>query len=100
MSWTSLVIEQSLSYCLAGLPYSPFAYLMFICCTLSFDGLKFPLLKKYFSDINLYEAVTSSDLVVQLKQVFLPIKLTHDDIIVAKEVYIQLSFERYKAKLM
>ena len=27
-------------------------------------------------------------------------KLTHDDIIEAKEVYIQLSFERYKVKFM
>ena len=27
-------------------------------------------------------------------------KPTHDDIIEAKEVYIQLSFERYKVKLM
>ena len=44
-----------LSYCLAGLRYSSFA---------SFDGLKSPLLKKCFSDQNLYEAVKSSGLVV------------------------------------
>ena len=69
-------------------------------CTLSFDGLKSPLLKKCFSDLNLYEAVTSSDLVVQLKLMILLMKPTHDDIIEAKEVYIHLSFERYKVKLM
>ena len=76
-------------------------------CTLSFDGLNSPLLKKCFSDLNLYEAVTSSDLVVQLKLKFDLMKPTHDDTIKAKEVrkrakevYIQLSFERYKVKLM
>ena len=42
----------------------------------------------------------SSDLVVQLYRKCLLMKLTHDDIIEAKEVYIQLCFERYKAKLM
>ena len=47
------------------------------------------LLRKCFSDLNLYEAVSSSDLVVQLK-----LKPTHYGIIEAKEVYIQLSFER------
>ena len=46
------------------------------------------------------EAVKSSDLVVQLKLKFLLMKPTHDDIIEAKEVYIQLSFVRYKLKLM
>ena len=30
MSWTSLVIEESLSYCLAGLRFSQHAYLTFI----------------------------------------------------------------------
>ena len=30
VSWTLLVIEESLSYCLAGLRYSPFAYLTII----------------------------------------------------------------------
>ena len=69
-------------------------------CTLSFNGLKSPLLKKWFSDLNLYEAGTSSDLGVQLKQKFLLMKPTHDDMIEAKAVYIQLSFERYKMKLM
>ena len=39
----------------------------------------------------------SSDLVVELKLKFLLMKSTHDDTIEAKEVYIQLSFERYKA---
>ena len=43
-------------------------------CTLSFDGLKSHLLKKCFSDLNLYEAVTSSDLVVKLTFKFLLIK--------------------------
>ena len=31
VSWTFLVMEESLSYWLAGLRYSLFAYLMFIC---------------------------------------------------------------------
>ena len=31
VSWTSLVIEESLSSCLTGLRYSPFAYLTLIC---------------------------------------------------------------------
>ena len=35
--------------------------------TLLFDGLKSPLLKKCYIDLNLYEAVKSSGLVVQLK---------------------------------
>ena len=38
----------------------------------------------FFSDLNLYEAVTSSDLVVQLKLKFLLMKPTHDDIVEAK----------------
>ena len=59
-------------------------------CTLSFDGLKSPLLKKCFSDLNLYEAVMSCE---QLKLQCLLMKPTHDDIIKAKEVYIQLSLE-------
>ena len=99
MSQTSSVIEESFSYCLAGLRYSPFAYFTFIC--LAFDGSKCPLLKKCFSDLNLYEAVTSSDLGVQLELKFLlRMKPTHHDIIEAKEVYIQLSFESYKVKLI
>ena len=69
-------------------------------CTLSFDGFKSPLLKKCFSDLNLYEAVTSSGLVVQLKLKCLLMKPTYDDIIEAKEVYSQLSFERYKGRLI
>ena len=63
-------------------------------CTLSFDGFKSPLLKKFFSDLNLYKAVRSSALVVHLKLKSLLMKPTHDDIIKAKEVYSQLSFER------
>ena len=35
-------------------------------CTLSFDGLKSPLLMKCFSNLNLFQAVKSSGLVVQL----------------------------------
>ena len=58
-------------------------------CTLSFDGLKSPLLKKCFGDLNLYEAVKSPGLVVQFKLKCLLIKPAHDDIIEAKEVYIQ-----------
>ena len=46
-------------------------------CTISFDGLKSPLLKKCFNGQKLYEAVTSSDLGVQLKPKFLLMKPTH-----------------------
>ena len=42
----------------------------------------------------------SSSLVEQLKLKYLLKKPTHDDIIKAKEFYIQLSFERYKVKLV
>ena len=42
----------------------------------------------------------SSDLVVQFKLKFLLMMPTQDDIIEAKEVYIQLSFEKYKVKLL
>ena len=69
-------------------------------CTISFNGLKSPLLKKCFSDLNSYEVVTSSDLGVQLKLKFLLMMPTHEGIIEAKEVYIKLSFERYKVKLL
>ena len=69
-------------------------------CTLSIDGLQFPLFKKCLSDLNLYEAVKSPGLVVQLKLKCFLMKPTHDDIIEAKEVYIQLSFGRYKGKLV
>ena len=66
-------------------------------CTLSFDGLKSPLLKNCFRYLNLYEeAVNSSGLVVQLKLKCLLMKLAHGDIIEAKGVYSQLSFERLK----
>ena len=53
----------------------------------------------YF-DLNIYEAVKSSGLIVQLKLKCLLMKPTQDDIIEAKEVNSQLSFERYKEKLM
>ena len=42
----------------------------------------------------------SSSLVAQLKLKCLLKKPTHDDIIEAKEVYIQQSFGRYKGKLV
>ena len=63
-------------------------------CTLSLNGLKSPLhvLKKCFSDLNLYEAVKSPGLVVQLKLKCLLMKPTHDDIIETTEVYILLTF--------
>ena len=99
MSWTSLVIEESLSYCLAGLRYSLFAYLTFICLYPLIDDLKSPLLKKCFSDLNLYEAVKPSGLVVQIKLKCLLMKPSHDDILEAKEVHSQLSFEKYKVKI-
>ena len=44
--------------------------------------------------------ITSSSLVVELKQKCLLKKPAHDDIIEAKEVYIQQSFGRYKEKLV
>ena len=44
--------------------------------------------------------ITSSSLVVQLKQKCLPKKPTHDGIYEAKEVYIQQSFGRCKGKLV
>ena len=69
-------------------------------CTLSFYGLKSPLVKKCFSDLNLYKTLTSSDLVVQLKLKLLLMKSTHDNIIEAKGSLHQVSFERYKVKLM
>ena len=69
-------------------------------CTLSFEGLKSPLLKKGSSGLSLCEAVMSSGLAVQLKLKCVLMKHTHDDIIEAKEVYIQLIFERHKGKLL
>ena len=62
-----------------------FAYLTLI-CLYPFDGLKSPLLQKYFGDLNLYKAVKSSGLVVQLKLKCLLMKPTHDDIFETKEV--------------
>ena len=59
-------------------------------CTLSFDGLKSPLLK------NLYDAAKSSGFVVQLKLKNFLMKPTHNDIIEAKYVYNKLSFEKYR----
>ena len=46
------------------------------------------------------EQITSSNLVVQLKLNGLLKEPTHDDIIEAKEVYIQQSFGRYNGKLV
>ena len=46
------------------------------------------------------EQIMLSSLVVQLKLMCLGKKPNHDDIIEAKEFYIQLSFERYKGKLV
>ena len=68
-------------------------------CTLSFVGLKSPLLMKCFRDHDLYEAVKSSNLAVQLKLKCLLMKPTQDDVIKANKVYSQLSFEKYKGKL-
>ena len=45
------------------------------------------------------EVVWSSFCTIQTK-VLDEIKPTHDDIIEAKEVYIQLSFEKYEGKLV
>ena len=49
-----------------------------------------------FIDLNLYQAVKSSGLVVQFKLKCLLMKPTHDNII----VYFQMSFGRYKGKLV
>ena len=46
------------------------------------------------------EQITSSSLVVQLKLNCSRKKPTHDDIIEAKEVYIQQSFGRYEGKIV
>ena len=71
-------------------------------CDTAFHSMAYNLLyfKKCFSDLNLYKAIKSSGLVVQLKLQCLLMKPTHDDIIEAKEVYIQLSFKRCKGKLV
>ena len=53
-----------------------------------------------FKWLNSTEQITSSSLVVHLKLNCLLKKLTHGDIIEAKEVYIQQSFGRYKGKLV
>ena len=101
MSWTLLVIEESLIIicCLTGLRYSLFANLTFICLYPFIRRLK-SLLKKCFSDLNVHEVVKSSGLVVRLKLKCLLMKPTHDDTIEAKEVYIQMTFGRYKGKLV
>ena len=65
-----------------------------------FVCLKSHLIKKCFIALNLYEAVNSPGLVVQLILKRLLMKQTHDDNIKAKEGYIQLSFGRYKGKLV
>ena len=41
---------------------------------------KSPLIKKCFSDLNVYKVVKSPGLVVQLKLKCLLMKLTHDDL--------------------
>ena len=46
------------------------------------------------------EQITSSSLVVQLKLKGLLKKQIHDDIVEAKEIYIQKSFGRYKGNLV
>ena len=50
--------------------------------------------------LNSYEQITLSSLVVHLKLKCLLKKPIHDDIMEAKEVYIQQSFGRYKGKLV
>ena len=69
-------------------------------CTLSFNSLKSPLLKKCLNGLIHTEQITSSSLVVHLKLKCLLKKPTHDDIIEAKEVNIQQAFGRYKGKLV
>ena len=66
----------------------------------SFNGLNSPLLKKCFSNLNANEAVKSSGLVVQLKLKCLLMETTHDDLVEAKEVYIQLSLKIYECMLV
>ena len=61
---------------------------------------KSPLLKKCLNGQVHTEQLTSSSLVVQLKLKCLLKKSTHNDIIEAKEVYIQQSSGRYKGKLV
>ena len=69
-------------------------------CTLSFNSLKSPLLKKCSNGLIHTEQITWFSLVVQLKLKCLLKEPTHDDIIEAKEVYIQQSFGRYKGKIV
>ena len=59
------------------------------------DDINFPLLR-----LNLYEPVTTSSLIVKLNLKCWLQKPSPDYIIEAKEVYIQLSFERYKGELV
>ena len=63
-----------------------------------FNSLKSPLLKECLNGKIHTEQITSSSFVVQLKLKCLLKKPTHDDIIEAKEFYIQQSFGRYKGK--
>ena len=53
-----------------------------------------------FKWLNSYGANNVVQIVVQLKLKGLLKKPTHDDIIKAKEVYIQQSFGRYNGKLV
>ena len=53
-----------------------------------------------FQRLKLYEAITSSSSVVQLKLKCWRKKPLHDDIIEEKKVYIQLAFVRYKRMLV
>ena len=92
-----LVSHRGITLILFGRPAIQLIWRSFV-CTLSFDRLKYHLLKKCF--LNLYEAVKSSGLVVQLKLKCLLMKPTHEYIIEAKEVYNQLSYEKYKGKLV
>ena len=61
---------------------------------------KSPLLKECLNCLIHTKQITSSSLALQLKLKCLLKKPTHDDIIEAKEVYNQQSFERYKGKLV
>ena len=64
-----LVSHRVITLILFGRPAIQLLCLLnvYLFSTLSFDGFKSALLKKYFSDLNLKEAVKSSGLVVQLK---------------------------------
>ena len=68
MSIIDLVSHAGITLILSG--WSAITGKVYLFVPLPLDGLKSPLLKKCFSDLNLYEAVKSSGLVVQLKLVF------------------------------